>query len=115
MDQRRCVYATDEIDVLMAYLDMGLRFDWLPPAEQIILPADSDQLNTWMLYKLGIRKRPAPRPQQYFPMDVRLATRAALRRLDAERPAGFVSDSFAEIDAALDDADAERGIPIGEA
>jgi hypothetical protein len=112
MDALRCVYATDEIDVLMAYLDIGLRFSWLPPAERIILPADSDQLNTWMLYKLGIRQAPAPRPKQYFPMPVRLETIARLRRLDVDRAAGFVADSFAVIDSALDEADAERGPPI---
>jgi hypothetical protein len=41
-------------------------------------------------------------------MPTRLATRAALRRLDVERPAGFVSASFDAIAAALDEADRER-------
>jgi hypothetical protein len=108
MDQLRCVEAVDEIDVLMAYLDMGLRFAWLPPAERILLPPDSDQLNNWVFYRRGVRKTVTPRPQQYFPMTSRLAARAALRQLDVERPNGFISSSFVTIEAALEEADAER-------
>jgi hypothetical protein len=108
MDQLRCVEAADEIDVLMAYLDMGLRFDWLPPAERILLPADSDQLNNWVFYKRGIRTKATPRPMQYLPIATRLGTRATLRQLDRDRPRGFMSSSFHAIERALDEADAER-------
>jgi hypothetical protein len=113
MDQLRCVEATDEIDVFMAYLDMGLRFGWLPDAERILLRPDSDQLNNWVFYKRGARSTVTPRPQQYFPVPTRLATRAELRRADRDRPGGFVSSSFEVIDAALDEADIERvGHPV---
>jgi hypothetical protein len=116
MDQLRCVVATDEIDVFMAYLDMGLRFGWLPDAERILLPPDSDQLNNWVFYKRGLRATVTARPKQYFPIPTRLATRAELRRLDRDRPGGFVSSSFEVIESALDDADIERlGHPVSHA
>ncbi|MTD47480.1 hypothetical protein GKE82_25080 [Conexibacter sp. W3-3-2] len=83
--------ASDELDWWMHFLNRGLYFEDEDAAARVRFASLTGPLDAWMLYERGLRETPAPKSR--MPLDDR--SRAALTRLDARRPDGWMLASVA--------------------
>jgi len=93
--RQQVIRSTDELDLFIAHLENSLNLDY-EEADAVLLPSGTDDIAAWVLYKEGIRTRPAPRPQQRF-NDV--ACRRVLRQIHEARDDGWLERALAVIEA----------------
>jgi hypothetical protein len=78
--------ASEELDWWMLYLRQGLYFEHEPQPGRVRYLSQTDDLDAWVLFEHGERKRPAPKPRQRLDH----TTRHVLTTLAHERPPGWV-------------------------
>lgn len=100
MIDRQAFRATDELDLFGEYLQHGLAYDNYPTTiGNALLPSHTDDIAAYVNFKLGVRTVVTPRPRQQFVGRTGMHVRKELRRLNTDRPAHWLQESLALIDA----------------
>lgn len=83
------VFAHEELDFFMYYLNKGLFFDPMKPNKFISLQSMTDDLDAYYMALHGDRSAPAPKPAQVIPPHLQ----DLILQLDARRPDGWLMAS----------------------
>lgn len=99
------VFAGDELDLFMFYLNKGLYLDDVfagPEApDAVFVTSLTDPLDAYYLHGEGVRTKPAPRPRQKMPPILK----EILTALESARPPGYMSSSLLLLEMAGDERD----------
>lgn len=91
------ITAHDELDWVGNYISEGLYFDWAfnspEPPDRIFLTTYTEEIDSWYFWRAGHRSVVTPKPEQPIPPSLL----RFIRRLEVERPAGWVIAAIALI------------------